>query len=50
MIGFEFVLFGALDLLPTYAVDQGFSNRTSFYVLAVLNASVVPHLYIMYIC
>ena len=35
---FEFVLFGALGLLPTYAIDQGFSNRTSFYVLAVLNA------------
>ena len=41
-IGFEFVLFGALGLLPTYTLDQGFSNQTSFYVLAVLNASVVP--------
>ncbi len=45
VIGFEFVLFGALGLLPTYALDQGFSNRTSFYVLAVLNASVIPCTY-----
>ncbi len=48
MIGFEFVLFGALGLLPTYALDQGFSNRTSFYVLAMLNASDIPAIYNVY--
>lgn len=37
-IGFEFVLFGALGLLPTYALGQGFSTRTSFNIIAILNA------------
>lgn len=35
---FEFVLFGALGLLPTYALGQGFSTRTSFNIIAILNA------------
>lgn len=47
-LGFEFVLFGALGLLPSYALDQGFSSRTSFYVLAVLNAYTVPQPYSSY--
>jgi hypothetical protein len=36
--GFEFVLFGALGLIPTYALLQGFSSQTSFNVIAILNA------------
>ena len=36
--GFEFVLFGALGLLPTYALAQGFSSQTSFNIIAILNA------------
>jgi MFS family permease len=36
--GFEFVLFGALGLLPTYALGQGFSTQTSFNIIAILNA------------
>ncbi len=36
--GFEFVLFGALGLLPTYAIGQGFSSETSFNIIAILNA------------
>jgi MFS family permease len=39
-IGFEFVLFGALGLLPTYATGQGFSSQTSFNIVAILNAYV----------
>ncbi|TVY16771.1 putative transporter MCH4 [Lachnellula arida] len=35
---FEFVLFGTLGILPTYALGQGFSNQTSFNIVAVLNA------------
>ncbi|KAF8855996.1 MFS monocarboxylate transporter [Acephala macrosclerotiorum] len=35
---FEFVLFGALGLLPTYAILQGFSSQTAFNVIAILNA------------
>ncbi|KAL3426863.1 major facilitator superfamily transporter [Phlyctema vagabunda] len=35
---FEFVLFGALGLLPTYALRQGFSLQTSFNIIAILNA------------
>ncbi|KAG9241493.1 major facilitator superfamily protein [Calycina marina] len=35
---FEFVLFGALGLLPTYALSQGFSSQTSFNIIAILNA------------
>ncbi|KAH6672264.1 major facilitator superfamily protein [Halenospora varia] len=35
---FEFVLFGALGLLPTYALGQGFSSATAFNVIAILNA------------
>ncbi|TVY36773.1 Riboflavin transporter [Lachnellula subtilissima] len=35
---FEFVLFGALGILPTYALGQGFSTQTSFNIVAVLNA------------
>lgn len=35
---FEFVLFGALGLLPTYSLQQGFSSQTSFNVIAILNA------------
>ncbi|KAI9713154.1 MAG: hypothetical protein M1820_001139 [Bogoriella megaspora] len=34
----EFTLFGALGLLPTFTLTQGFSNETSFIVIAVLNA------------
>ena len=37
-IGLEFTLFGALGLLPTYAIGQGFSNQTAFIIIAVLNA------------
>ncbi len=36
--GFEFVLFGALGLLPTYATGQRFSSETSFNIIAILNA------------
>ncbi|KUJ23902.1 MFS monocarboxylate transporter [Mollisia scopiformis] len=35
---FEFVLFGALGLLPTYAILQGFSSQTAFNIIAILNA------------
>ncbi|KAG9229932.1 MFS monocarboxylate transporter [Amylocarpus encephaloides] len=35
---FEFVLFGALGLLPTYALFQGFSSQTAFNSIATLNA------------
>ncbi|KAH8815443.1 MFS monocarboxylate transporter [Xylogone sp. PMI_703] len=35
---FEFVLFGSLGLLPTYALGQGFSSQTSFNAIAILNA------------
>ena len=28
----------AIGLLPTYALDQGFSQQTSFNVIAVMNA------------
>jgi hypothetical protein len=35
---FEFVLFGALGLLPTYGLQQGFSSQTSFNIIAILNA------------
>ncbi|TVY67520.1 putative transporter MCH4 [Lachnellula suecica] len=35
---FEFVLFGALGLLPTYAIGQGFSTQTAFNSIAILNA------------
>ncbi|KAH8594684.1 major facilitator superfamily protein [Bisporella sp. PMI_857] len=35
---FEFVLFGAFGLLPTYAVSQGFSQQTSFNIIAIINA------------
>jgi hypothetical protein len=36
--GFEFVLFTAIGLLPTYALDQGFGRETSFNVIAIMNA------------
>jgi len=42
--GFEFVLFGALGLLPTYALAQGFSSQTSFNIIAILNAYVCINL------
>lgn len=35
---FEFVLFGALGLLPAYSIFQGFSTQTSFNIIAILNA------------
>lgn len=35
---FEFVLFGALGLIPTYSLSQGFSNQTGFNIIAILNA------------
>lgn len=38
--GFEFVLFTAIGLLPTYALQQGFGKQTSFNVVAILNAFV----------
>lgn len=34
------MLIGALGLLPTYALSQGFSTRTSFNIIAILNAWV----------
>ncbi len=37
LLGFEFVLFGSLGLIPTYALMQGFSNQTSFNAVALLN-------------
>lgn len=36
--GFEFVLFGALGLLPTYSLSRGFSPQTGFNIIAILNA------------
>lgn len=36
--GFEFVLFTAIGLLPTYALEQGFGQQTSYNVIAVMNA------------
>jgi hypothetical protein len=41
--GFEFVLFGALGLLPTYGLGQGFSPQTTFNIIAILNAYVFTH-------
>ncbi|CZT44599.1 related to monocarboxylate transporter 2 [Rhynchosporium secalis] len=35
---FEFVLFGALGLIPTYSLAQGFSPQTGFNIIAILNA------------
>ncbi|KAL2060731.1 hypothetical protein VTL71DRAFT_9372 [Oculimacula yallundae] len=35
---FEFVLFGALGLIPTYSLSQGFSPQTGFNIIAILNA------------
>ncbi|PMD24511.1 MFS general substrate transporter [Hyaloscypha hepaticicola] len=35
---FEFVLFGALGLIPSYGLQQGFSNQTTFNVIAILSA------------
>ncbi|KAG0645675.1 putative transporter MCH4 [Hyphodiscus hymeniophilus] len=35
---FEFVLFGALALLPTWGLGQGFSNQTTFNIIAIYNA------------
>ncbi|RDW82508.1 MFS monocarboxylate transporter-2 [Coleophoma cylindrospora] len=35
---FEFALFGALGLIPTYTIMQGFSVQTSFNIIAILNA------------
>jgi MFS family permease len=37
-IVFEFVLFGALGLLPTFVVSRGFSTQTAVNVLATLSA------------
>lgn len=37
---FEFVLFGALGLLPTFIVTRGFSTQTAANVIAVLSAYV----------
>lgn len=37
-LGFEFVLFGALGLLPTYSTSRGFSPQTAFNIIAILNA------------
>lgn len=36
--GFEFVLFGALGLLPAYSTSRGFSPQTAFNIIAILNA------------
>jgi len=36
--GFEFVLFGILGVLPTYALGQGFSTQTTFNIIAIMNA------------
>ncbi|EEP78540.1 predicted protein [Uncinocarpus reesii 1704] len=35
---FEFVLYTTFGLLPTYALQQGFGQRTSYNSIAVLNA------------
>ncbi|EER24844.1 Major Facilitator Superfamily protein [Coccidioides posadasii C735 delta SOWgp] len=35
---FEFVLYSTFGLLPTYALEQGFGQRTSFNSIAILNA------------
>jgi hypothetical protein len=34
------VLFTAIGLLPTYALEQGFGQQTSYNVIAVMNAFV----------
>ncbi|KAJ5689581.1 hypothetical protein N7462_003973 [Penicillium macrosclerotiorum] len=38
----EIVLFASLGLIPTYAAAQGFDSQTGFYLLAVMNAYVIP--------
>ncbi|TGO16430.1 hypothetical protein BTUL_0028g00300 [Botrytis tulipae] len=38
---FEFVLVGAIGLLPTYALQQGFSTSVSFNVVAIVNAGSI---------
>ncbi|OBT81999.1 hypothetical protein VE02_09616 [Pseudogymnoascus sp. 03VT05] len=35
---FEFVLYTAIGLLPSYALEQGFGHRASFNAIAVFNA------------
>ncbi|KFZ07248.1 hypothetical protein V501_06628 [Pseudogymnoascus sp. VKM F-4519 (FW-2642)] len=35
---FEFVLYTAIGLLPTYALEQGFGHQASFNAIAVFNA------------
>jgi MFS family permease len=40
IFGFEFVLFGSLGILPTYAqFNQGYPPSTGFYLISVLNGS-----------
>jgi hypothetical protein len=41
MPGSEFVSFGTLGLLPTFALERGFNTQQSFIVIAVANAYVL---------